>query len=231
MTTPPPTPPAPPAPPAPDPTPPTPPAPPAPPAPPDDAAELRSALDAARKRAKQLETDLAKLRTDGVTEAEKAIAAARAEGKAEAAADHARQLAAAEFRVQAAGKISNPDAALDAFNLDRLVKDGQPDKAAIAKLVEQLAVPAAAPGHVRPAPGPPRPMGHVTGSGTYSPAGRARGRRPECGRVLCGRAEGIERRHADRRLVLLPPHLVLPWPSTANRVCLARGARLRVPRV
>lgn len=132
-------PPAPPAPP--EPPPPAPPEPPAPPAPAkDEAAELRAALKEEREARKKLEADMAKLQQQGMTDAEKAVAAARAEGRAEAAQEHARELAAAEFRAQAAGRIANPDAALAVLDLAKLLKDGRPDKTAIGKLVDQLAV-------------------------------------------------------------------------------------------
>jgi hypothetical protein len=161
MTTPP-TPPAPPAPPAPNPPAPTPPpAPPTPPAPPadDELAKLRAVLDDERKQRKAAETKLDKLTRDGMTEQEQAIAAAKAEGKAEAAAEHARALAAAEFRAQAAGKITNPDAALAVLDLGKLVKDGKPDTAAIAAVVAQLAVVPPPPGHIPAGPRQPSPNG------------------------------------------------------------------------
>ena len=83
-----------------------------------------------------------------MTDAEKAIATAREEGRAEAAQEHARELAAAEFRAQAAGRITNPDAALAVLDLAKLLKDGKPDKTAIGKLVDQLAVVPPPPGKV-----------------------------------------------------------------------------------
>jgi hypothetical protein len=157
------TPPAPPAPtgdpPAPTPPAPTPPAPPAPPAPTGDpkpaGAELEAALAAERQRAKELEARLAKIEQANMTEQEKAVAKAREEGKAEAAQEHALSLAAAEFRVQAAGKITNPDAALAVLDLSKLLKDGAPDKTAITKLVDQLAAVPPPPGRVPPGPRDP----------------------------------------------------------------------------
>jgi hypothetical protein len=158
MTTPP-TPPAPPAPPAPNPPAPTPPAPtppaPTPPAPApadDELTKLRAVLDDERKQRKAAEAKLDKLQQQGMTEQEQAIAAAKAEGKAEAAAEHARALAAAEFRAAAAGKIADPDAAISKLNLDALVKDGKPDTAAITALVGQLAAVPPPPGHIPPGP-------------------------------------------------------------------------------
>jgi len=166
MTTPP-SPPAPPAPPAPTPPapptgqPPAPPTPPTPPAPPadDELTKLRAVLDDERKQRKAAEAKLDKLTREGMTEQEQAIATAKAEGKAEAAAEHARALAAAEFRAQAAGKITNPDAALAVLDLGKLVKDGAPDKAAIAAVVAQLAVVPPPPGHIPAGPRQPSPNG------------------------------------------------------------------------
>jgi hypothetical protein len=137
---------------------PTPPAPPDPaaPAPPEgDAAELRTALDAERSRVKDLEGQLARLAQQGMTGAERAVAEARAEGKAEAEQAAALRLAAAEFRAQAAGRLANPDAALAVLDLSKLVKDGEPDKAAIAATVDQLGAVPPAPGRVPPGPREP----------------------------------------------------------------------------
>ena len=162
------TPPAPPAPPAPTPAPtPTPPAPaPQPaPAPPnggptaESVARLEATVAALRQEIKDKDTALNEARKGQMSEAEKAIAAAREEGKAEAAAEHARQLAAAEFRAQSAGRIANPDAALAKLNLDTLVKDGKPDTKEITALVAQLAAVPPPPGKVPPGP---RPGGEPT---------------------------------------------------------------------
>jgi hypothetical protein len=153
--------PEPPAPPAPAP----PPGPPAPPGPEGDAA-----LAAERKRVGELEAELASLRQQGMTDAEKAIAAAREEGRAEAAAEHARALAAAEFRAQAAGRITNPDAALGALDLGKLLgTDGSPDKNAIGALVEQLAAVPPPGGRVPPGP---RDSGNGGGADWVRAAGR-----------------------------------------------------------
>jgi hypothetical protein len=165
MTTPPaPEPPAPPTPPAPG-----PPAPPAPPAPKvpepraptaEDLTRLEAALAEERRLRAEDRKQLDQLRRDGMSEAEKAIAKAREEGKAEAAQEHAQELAAAEFRAQAAGRISNPDAALAVLDLAKLLKDGKPDKTAIGKLVDQLAVVPPPPGKV---PAGPRDPGNLNG--------------------------------------------------------------------
>ena len=58
----------------------------------------------------------------------------------------------------------------------------------------------------------------------------AKGRCPECGRVISGRADGIEAEAADRRFVVLRPH---NREQRARRpvVCLPRGGYRRVPRI
>jgi hypothetical protein len=163
------TPPAPPAPTPPAPPAPPPPAPPAPsPTPPaptaEDVARLTAALDEARRTAADAQRELAKVKRDGMTDAEKQLATARAEGKAEAEQAAALKLVAAEFRIAAAGRIANPDAALAALDLGKLAKDGEPDKKAIAALVEQLAAvppPPPPPGHVPTGPRAPAPNGDV----------------------------------------------------------------------
>jgi hypothetical protein len=136
-------------------TPPAPPADPSPPEPPPGGPEL----EAARQRVRDLEAELSRVREQGMTEQEEAVAKAREDGRAEAAQSAALILAAAEFKVQAAGRIANPDAALAALDLARLVKDGQPDKDAIGELVGQLAAVPPAAGHVPAGPREPAAAG------------------------------------------------------------------------
>jgi hypothetical protein len=59
---------------------------------------------------------------------------------------------------------------------------------------------------------------------------RAKGRCPECGRVVSGRAIGIEADHADRRFVDLRPH-IRDRRARQPVVCLSRGGRRVVPRI
>jgi hypothetical protein len=118
-------------------------------------AKLQAALDEERRQRAEDRKTLDKLKADAMTEGEKAIAKAREEGRAEAAQEHAEQLAAAEFRAQAAGRITNPDAALAVLDLAKLLKDGKPDKTAIGKLVDQLAVVPPAPGRIPAGPRDP----------------------------------------------------------------------------
>lgn len=86
-----------------------------------------------------------------MSEAERAVAAAREEGRAEANAAAARLLAAAEFRHLATGRIADPEAAIEMLDLSKLIKDGAPNRRAIAALVDRLAA----------VPAPPPPPGHV----------------------------------------------------------------------
>jgi hypothetical protein len=59
---------------------------------------------------------------------------------------------------------------------------------------------------------------------------RAKGRCPECGRIVSGRAIGPEEAAADRKFVALGPHNRQQF-SRRPVVCLSRGARRVVPRV
>ena len=59
---------------------------------------------------------------------------------------------------------------------------------------------------------------------------RARDICPDCGRVISGRAAGIQRAAADRRFVALQPHNRDPR-SHHPVTCLPRGAYRRVPRI
>jgi hypothetical protein len=60
---------------------------------------------------------------------------------------------------------------------------------------------------------------------------RAKGRCPECGRTVSGRAEGPEPRAAGRRFVSLAPHTRTRQGHGRDEQCLSRGARRVVPRV
>lgn len=144
---------------------PAPPAPPPPPSPQPPAAPpgsnppeeqppgpgLESAYQRERERRRELENELAALKQSAMSDAERAVATARAEGRAEAESAAARQLAAAEFKYAAAGKITDPDKALEMLDLDKLVRDGAPDLRKIRALVDQLAA----------VPPPPPPPGYV----------------------------------------------------------------------
>jgi hypothetical protein len=120
--------------------PPQPPAPPAPPEPPEDTAqELRNALAEERRRHRETMQTLSQLQQQGMTDQEKAIEAAKAEGRAEAIRDAAKRVAQAEFRALAAGRLADPDAYLELLDLSPFIgEDGEIDKKALAKMVERL---------------------------------------------------------------------------------------------
>jgi|HubBroStandDraft_6_1064221.scaffolds.fasta_scaffold00062_26 hypothetical protein len=67
---------------------------------------------------------------------------------------------------------------------------------------------------------------------TTATAARAKGRCPECGRIISGRAVGIQRAAADRRFVALSPHMrAEPDGNKRGVPCLLRGGRRVVPRI
>jgi hypothetical protein len=131
---------------------------------------LEAALRDERKARAELQKQLDKLQAEHMTETEKAISKARQEGAAEAAADAARKLAAAEFRFAASGRISDPAAALDLLDLTKLLDSrGEPDPKLIAAAVERLAgpkpepAPEPAPQHARVPAGARGPVSNGSG--------------------------------------------------------------------
>ncbi len=123
------------------------PQPPVPPAPPpaapaeqeDSAQELRNALAEERRRHRETMQTLSALQQSSMTDQEKAIEAAKAEGRAEAIRDAGKRVAAAEFRALAAGRLADPDAYLELLDLSPFIgEDGEIDKKALAKMVERL---------------------------------------------------------------------------------------------
>lgn len=98
----------------------------------------RKAHRETQRQLAEVRKQLAELRAEHMTENEKAVAEAREQGRAEAEADAARKVAAAEFRARSAGKLANPDAALEILDLSRLVRDGEPDTKAIDDAIGRL---------------------------------------------------------------------------------------------
>jgi hypothetical protein len=122
----------------------------------DQIRDLESALAEERKLKRAAESKLSTLEKERMTETEKLVAAAKAEGHQEALISAGRRLAAAEFKASAAGRIGDPDAALEVLDLSKFVgEDGEPDKAAITRVVDRLAAampPAPATGRVPAGP-------------------------------------------------------------------------------
>lgn len=108
--------------------------------------QIKGRLEASRKweqRAKDNATaaeELEKLRAASLSDQEKAVAAAREEGRKEASESLTEKLLRAEFKAAAAGKL--PDGLVDAIDVKRFLDDdGEPDTGAIAKFVEDNALP------------------------------------------------------------------------------------------
>lgn len=120
---------------------------------------LEDALRHERSQHKDTAEQLAKLKSSVETDRERALEAARAEGYTAAFKELAVRLAAAEFRAAAAGRLSDPSAAVEYIDLRRFVKeDGEPDTRAIHDAVDKLVAAAAAaePGHAPTLPQGPR---------------------------------------------------------------------------
>jgi hypothetical protein len=140
-------------------------------------ARLTAALEAERRRAAGFEGQVTKLRNAQMSDQEKAVEAAKAEGRAEAVKAAGLRLAAAEFRAAAAGKLADPGAALSLLDLSQFVKDdGEIDTPRltdlVGKLAAQLPPPAAAPGRV---PAGPQSAGPAADDDFFG-AGLRRGR-------------------------------------------------------
>lgn len=108
--------------------------------------QIKGRLEASRKweqRAKDNATaaeELEKLKAASLSDQEKAVAAAREEGRKEASEKLTEKLLRAEFKAAAAGKL--PDGLVEAIDVKRfLTDDGEPDTGAIAKFVEDNALP------------------------------------------------------------------------------------------
>ena len=101
---------------------------------------LRGALANERRQRKAAEIKFARLRQQHMTDHEKALQAARAEGRAEAFKAAGLRVAAAEFRALAAGKLADPATVLEVLDLSRFVGDeGEVDLVGLTALVDKLA--------------------------------------------------------------------------------------------
>lgn len=120
--------------------------------------EERKARRAAEKSAKDATAELEKLRKSSMTDAEKAIAEAKAAGRQEALAEANDRLVSAEIRSAAAGKLADPgDAVIHLGDLTRFTNvDGDIDARAITSAIDALvkSKPYLAPAGSRPGPLP-----------------------------------------------------------------------------
>lgn len=96
-------------------------------------------LASERGKRQKLETELEELRKKTMTEAEKAVAAAKEEGRKEATLEANRRIVASEVKAAAGGKLSDPgDAAALLGDLDRFIVKGEVDTKAIAAAIDEL---------------------------------------------------------------------------------------------
>lgn len=101
--------------------------------------EERSARKAAEKQARDAQAELDKLRQASMSDTEKAVAKARAEGKAEAFQDATTRLVRAEVRAAAANKLADPSDAIGLLDLDSFVDaNGEVDTKAITSAIDAL---------------------------------------------------------------------------------------------
>lgn len=105
-------------------------------------AERRARRDA-EKQAKAATAELQKLRDASMNEQDKAVAAARAEGRTEALRDAGARLVDAEVRAAAAGRGVDTDALLEGLDRSKFLDaEGEPDRDAIVAFMDRLAPPA-----------------------------------------------------------------------------------------
>jgi hypothetical protein len=100
---------------------------------------LTSALNAERKARAVAEREASKLRDATATDAEKAVAAAKEAGRAEALKEMAGRLVETEVRAAAAGKLADPADAVRLLDLaEFLGDDGTIDRDAITSAIGDL---------------------------------------------------------------------------------------------
>jgi hypothetical protein len=125
---------------------------------------LKAALAQARKDREQVQKELDKLKQAAMTDQERAVAEAKAAGKAEAVREAGTAVAAATFRELATGKLADPGKALDLLDLSKFVADdGTVDRTALGKAVDGLAAQVPGP----PGRVPPGPRGEPTGEADF----------------------------------------------------------------
>lgn len=105
----------------------------------EDLAAIRKQLLKERADRRALESKLSEHERAAMSDQEKAVAAARDEGRAQALATAGKRLAAAEFRAAAAGKVPNIDAILEVIDPGKFIsEDGEPNLEAINAMVAKL---------------------------------------------------------------------------------------------
>jgi len=96
-------------------------------------------LASERGKRQRLETELEELRKKTMTDAEKAVADAKKEGREEATLEANRRIVASEVKAAAGGKVADPsDATALLGDLDRFIVKGEVDTKAIAAAIDEL---------------------------------------------------------------------------------------------
>lgn len=101
----------------------------------------RDRAKAAEKKAKELESELEEIKRSQMTDQEKAIAEARAEARAEALAEAGSNIAAAEFKAAAAGRLDDDQLTtlLGSLDLKAFLTDDKVDTDKIATFMDGFA--------------------------------------------------------------------------------------------
>lgn len=113
----------------------------------DDIEAMRDALKKANAEAKKFrlaakanENELEKARHASMSEQEKAVATAKAEGRTEALREAGTRLVDAEVRAAAAGRNVDTDALLEGLDRSKFLDDdGNPDRDAIQAWIDRIA--------------------------------------------------------------------------------------------
>ena len=102
----------------------------------------REAAAEARREADAAKAELETLRAAQMTDTDKALAAAKAEGAAEVSAKFAARVLLSEIRVAAAGKLADPNDAVRLLDLTKftVTDDGTVDTTAITSAIDELVI-------------------------------------------------------------------------------------------
>jgi hypothetical protein len=98
---------------------------------------LRGEAMEARRRLRKLEGELERLKREGLSEQERAVAEAEARGREQALAEAGTKLLEAQVRAAAAGKLRDPDDAVRYLDLRELVELDE-DERELGKRIDKL---------------------------------------------------------------------------------------------
>lgn len=104
----------------------------------DDLAKWKALSRKNEKEAKAARAELERLQAASMSDQEKAVAQARAEGREEASKDFNRKLWHAEVRAQASGLLADPSDAVHLLDLEQFDMNAEPNGKSIKSALEQL---------------------------------------------------------------------------------------------